>query len=184
MILVIRFIGVLNAAIWLGAAVFFTFAAAPAFFSGEVKTLGLHPFWPGAMAQLVLGRFFYVQYICGVIAIAHLLAEWVYLGRALHRFTLGLLMALLLIGFTGGLWLQPKLKRLNLVRYSMSEEYKPVAIPNEQRIEAARSFKLWHGVAQTINLLGLVGLGIYFWRVTHPTDNLRFVSATTPKFRS
>lgn len=183
MILVIRFIGVMNAAIWLGAAVFFTFAAAPAFFSGEIKTLGLHPFWPGAIAQLVLARFFYLQYICGAIAIVHLLAEWVYLGRPLHRLTLVLLSSLLLIGLLGGLWLQPKLKHLNLVKYSMSEQYKPAAIPPEDRAAAARSFRIWHGVASSINLLALAGLVVYFWRVTHPTDNLRFVSASSPQFR-
>src|SRR5262249_8101692 len=64
-ILVIRFIGVMNAAIWLGAAVSFTFAAAPAFFSGEALKMGLHPYWRGAMAELVLARYFYLQYICG-----------------------------------------------------------------------------------------------------------------------
>lgn len=182
MILVIRFIGIINAAIWLGAAVFLTFGAAPAFFGGEVKNLGLHPFWPGAMAQLVLARFFYLQYICGVIAVAHLLAEWVYLGRRLHRLTLALLIGLLLIAFVGGLGMQPKLRRLNLVKYSMSEQYKPEAIPAEQRVAAAKSFGLWHGVASAMNLVALMGLVVYFWRVTHPSDKLRFVG--TPKFRS
>ena len=76
MILVIRFIGILNAAIWLGAAVFFTFAVAPAFFVGEAKILGLHPFYLGAMAQLVLARFFYLQYICGAIAISSFSPSW------------------------------------------------------------------------------------------------------------
>ena len=181
MILVIRFIGIMNAAIWLGAAVFFTFAAAPAFFRGDIKSLGLHPFWPGAINQLVLARFFSLQYICGTLALAHLLAEWVYLGRALQRFTLGLLLGLLCVSFTGGLWLTPKLKKLHLTKYSMSAEYKPLAIPAAERLAADNSFKTWHGVSQIFNLLAMGGLVIYFWRVTHPTDNLRFVGA--PKFR-
>ena len=172
----------MNAAVWLGAAVFFTFAAAPAFFSGEVKTLGLHPFWPGAMAQLVIARFFYLQWICGVIAIAHLLAEWVYLGRPFYRLTFGLLVGLLCIGFAGGLWLQPKLKKLNLIKYSMTDQYKPAAIPAEERIAAVKAFRIWHGVAQVMNLVALGGLILYFWRVTHPTDNLRVLNAA--KFRS
>lgn len=182
MILVIRFIGIMNAAIWLGAAVFFTFAAAPAFFGNEIKALGLHPFWPGAINQLVLARFFSVQYICGTVAIAHLLAEWVYLGRALQRVTLGLLLGLLCIAFAGGFWLSPKLKALHLVKYSMSAEYKPVNIPPPERLAATRAFATWHGVSQILNLFAMGGLVVYFWRVTHPTDNLRFVSAT--KFRS
>jgi Domain of unknown function (DUF4149) len=185
-ILVIRFIGVLNAAIWLGAAVFVTFAAAPAFFTGEAKyleTAGMHPFYAGAMAEVVLARYFYVQYICGAIALAHLLAEWVYLGRALQRFTLSVLVGLLCLGFAGGLWLQPRLKRLHLTRYSMSESLKPVAIPDAERVQAGRTFRVWHRVSALANLGALGGLVFYFWRVTHPPDNLRFVSTST-KFRS
>lgn len=181
MILVIRSIGILNAAIWLGAAVFLLVAQG-AFFSGEVKSLGLHPFWPGALAQMVLARYFYLQFACGLVAVAHLLAEWVYLGRPLYRFTFGLLAGLLLIALVGGLLFQPKLKALHLVKYSMSEDYKLVSIPAEQRIQAAESFKLWHGISSAMNLVALGGLVVYFWRVVHPPDNLRFVN--TAKFRS
>ena len=186
MILLLRFIGVVNAAIWLGGAVFFTFGVAPAFLTGEIRTIelqgGLHHFWPGVMGQLALQRYFYLSFICGSIAVAHQLAEWVYLGRALQRFTLGLLVCLLLVGGAGGLWLQPKLKHLHLVKYGMSAQYKPAPLPNAQRLQAAASFRAWHGFAQVINLIGLVGLVIYFWRVTHPSDQLRVLS--TPKFRN
>jgi hypothetical protein len=181
-ILVIRFIGVLNAAIWLGAAVFFTFAAAPAFFSGEVEKLGLHAFWRGAMAQLVLARYFQLQYFCGFIAGAHLLTEYFYLGRRLQRVTLWLLIGLLGVSIAGGLWIQPKLKRLNLVRYSMSESYKPAAIPAPTRAAAAESFRFWHRISQIMNLAGMGALSVYFWRAVHPPDDLRFVGATS-KFR-
>lgn len=182
MILVIRFIGIINAAIWLGAAVFFTLGAAPAFFSNDAKGLGISPFWTGAMAQLVLTRYFYFQYVCSSIAVVHLLAEWIYLGRRLHRITVALLIGLVLIGFAGGLVIQPKLKKLNLVKYSMSEHYKPVTLSAEERVAAAKSFSRWHGVSQVLNLCALLGLITYFWRVTHPAENTRFVSAT--KFRS
>ncbi len=182
MILVIRFIGVLNAAIWLGASVFFTFAAQGTFFSPEAKATGLHPFWPGLFAQLMIGKYFQLQSICAAIAIVHLLAEWVYLGRALHRLTAGLLVVLFLIGLIGGLVLQPKMREMHLVKYSMSPDYKPVQMPTERRLEAQASFSRWHGVAMGINLVVLGCLVFYFWRVTHPPDNLRFVGTT--KFRS
>lgn len=182
MILAIRFIGILNASIWLGGAFFFTFFAAPAFFSGDIKSFGLHPFWPGAMAQLVIAGFFQLQYICSALALAHLFAEWVYLGRTLHRLTLGLLLGLFFVGLAGGLWLQPKMKELHLTKYSMGPDYKPVPMADARRIQAANSFSRWHGVSQIINLATLGCLVIYLWRVTHPSDNLRFVGA--PKFRS
>lgn len=181
MILVIRFLGILNAAIWLGAGVFFTFAAQRTFFSDEVKNIGLHPFYPGVMAQLFISRYFQLQSICAVVAIAHLLAEWVYLGRALHRFTLGLLIGLFLVSITGSLVVQPKMKELHLIKYSMGPDYKPVPMPDAQRIQAAKAFGRWHAVSSIVNLLVLAGLTVYLWRVTHPPDNLRFVGA--PKFR-
>lgn len=182
MILVIRFIGILNAAIWLGAGVFFTFAAQRTFFSDEIKATGLHPFWPGTIAQMFVVRYFQLQCVCAVVALAHLLAEWVYLGRALHRLTLGLLIGLFLVGMTGGLWLQPKMKELHLTKYSMGPDYKPVPMPDARRIQASKSFGRWHAVSSIVNLIVLGGLTIYLWRVTHPSDNLRFVGA--PKFRS
>ena len=188
MILALRFIGIMNAAIWLGGAVFSTLAVLPAFFSGEIKVIQdqgrLHPFYPGAIAQLILHRYFFLYYLCGAIAIVHQLAEWVYLGRALNRLTMSALVGLLAIGCIGGLWLQPKLKQLHLTKYGMTAQYTRPAtpVPDAQRIAAARSFRLWHGVAQAVNLLGLAGLIFYFWRVTHPADNLRVL--TPPKFRS
>ena len=36
-----------------------------------------------------------------------------------------------------------------------------------------------------MNLVGLAALIVYFWRVTHPSDDLRILSATAgPQFRS
>jgi len=187
-ILVLRFIGVMNAAIWLGGAVFFTFAVAPAFFSGEIKLIEshgrLHPFYPGAIIQLVMERYFRLYYICGSIALVHQLAEWVYLGRVLRRINLGVLISLLLIGGMGGLWLQPMLKELHLIKYGMTAQYTRPAtpIPDADRIQAAKSFRGWHGVSMALNVVALVGLTFYFWRVANPTDNLRVLGS--PKFRS
>ena len=58
------------------------------------------------------------------------LAEWVYLGRALQRVTAGLLVALFLLGLIGGLVLQPKMRELHLIKYSMGADYKwPTSSP-------------------------------------------------------
>lgn len=182
--LVLRFIGVLNAAVWLGAAVFFTFAVGPAFFTDQAKEVFHGLFWPGVMAQFVIGRYFYLQQICGVIALVHLVAEWFYLGRALLRLNVVILSGLLLFGFVGGFWIQPKLHELHLVRYGLNEQYQPAPLSVAERTEASNSFKVWHGISQAMNLVALAGLVVYFWRVTHPSDDLRILSATaTPQFR-
>ena len=178
MIRVLRFIGVTNAAIWLGAAVFFTFGMAPVIFSDELKRLLNGPFWPGLIAQMALERFFHLQYICAVIALVHQGAEWLYLGRGLRKVTIGLLIGLISVSFVGGLWLQPKLKRLHQIKYGTTEQYRPAPVPAEERATAARQFRTWHGVSQVINLLALGGLFVYLWRLTHSDDASRFTRAT------
>ena len=182
MIVFLRFIGVTNAAIWLGAAIFFTLGVAPVFFTEELRQLLHGPFWPGVIAQMVLERYFHLQYVCGVIALVHQVAEWLYLGRALRRLTLGLLVGVMCLSFLGGLWLQPKLHRLFLTKYGASAQYQPATVPAEERAQATRLFGLWHGISQAVNLLVLGGLIVYFWRVSHPDDATRFIG--TPKFRS
>jgi hypothetical protein len=181
-IVILRFIGVTNAAIWLGAAIFFTLGVAPVFFTDELKRLLNGPFWPGVIAQMALERYFHLQYICAVIALVHQVAEWLYLGRALRKLTLGLLLGVMCLSFIGGLWLQPKLHRLFLTKYGATAQYQPAPVPAEERVRAARQFSTWHGISQAVNLLVLGGLVVYFWRVSHPDDSARFLG--TPKFRS
>ncbi len=176
MTVVLRLIGVMNAAVWFGGALFFSFGVAPAFFSQEMKGL-FGEVYTGVIAQLVFERYFVLFYWCGAIAVVHLLAEWVYLGKPLHRLTLGILIGVYLIGLFGGLWLQPKLQRLHQTKYARAELVTPAL-----RTQAARSFRIWHGVSEITNLLALGGLAVYTWRVSNPPNQTRFSSAA--KFRS
>jgi hypothetical protein len=175
-ILFLRLIAVLNAALWFGAGLFFTFAVAPAIFTPEMKRL-FGEAWVGVIAQMIIARFFVLQYWCAAIALVHQMAEWVYLGRALQRVTVGLLLGLFGLALFGGLWLQPKLKKLHQIKYGRAELYAPA-----QKARAAASFRVWHGVSQVTNLLALGGLGWYVWRMTNPSEGPRFVRAN--KFRS
>jgi hypothetical protein len=167
----------MNAAVWFGAAIFFTFGIGAAPFSQEMKTLlgGKNfSYFSGAIAQIYIARYFYLHLICGAVALVHLLAEWIYLGRTPQKFALGLLMALIAAGVLGGTVLQPKMKELHSKKYTSSSA--------QARESADRSFRTWHGASQGINLLMLCGLAIYLWRVANPADPARFVSTT--KFRS
>ena len=169
---ILRFVGVVNAAVWLGAAVCFTFVAAPAMFSAEMKEIlgpQNYPFYSGRIAQMVVARFFVLQYVCGAIALAHLLVEWLHLGRPLLRLTAGLATGLFALGLAGGLWLQPKLKQLHQSKYAHSEPHSPAA-----KEQVARSFRVWHGVSQAANLLALIGLTVYVARVASPGGGPRF----------
>ena len=175
MIAFLRFIGVLNAAVWFGAALFFTFGIAPAFFTAEMKKL-LGEIYSGLVAQMVLERYFVLHYCCGAIALVHQLAEWVYLGKALQRLTFGLLLGILALNLAGGLWLKPKLTELHRIRYSRPEQYSAA-----QRQDAARLFRNWHSVSMIMNLAVLAGLALFAWRLAMPPNGPRFVPG---KFRS
>jgi hypothetical protein len=164
----LRFLGVANAAVWFGAAIFVTFFGGPVFFSDRmIHALSDQRYYAGAAAQIFLSRYFLLHYVCGALAATHLLAEWLYLGRRLTRFTLGLLTVLLGLTLLGGFWMQPKLHDLHQTMY-----LNPQA---EAKASATQTFRIWHGVSQAANLLVTIGLLVYFWRLTHPR-RLRDVS--------
>jgi hypothetical protein len=85
---ILRFVGVVNAAIWLGAGIFVLFVF-PAVFSPEMHQLfgeeKAFKYYSGGVAMVLFKRFFALQYICGTIALLHLIAEKLYLGRAFPR---------------------------------------------------------------------------------------------------
>jgi hypothetical protein len=174
----VRLVGLLNAAVWFGAAVFFTFSSGRAPFSREMELLlgpQNYPYFSGAIAQIFVARYFQLQFLCSIIAVVHLLAEWLYLGRFPQNFRLGLLLGLCVAVVAGGYWIQPKLKRLHATKYAAHQ-------PPEIQQAAARSFRAWHGVSMSVNLLVVAGLAIYLWRVANPVEEARFVSAV--RFRS
>lgn len=173
MIGVLRFIGIFNAAIWLGGAVFFTFGAGQAPFSDAMKELlteSNYPYFSGAIAQLLIAKYFALHLICGVVALVHLGAEGLYLGRPVRRSTLILLLALFGFGLLGSFWLQPKMKELHQHKYAPN-------LPQETRDQKAKSFRIWHATSQVVNIFVLGGLCVYVWRANNPPDPTRFVSA-------
>lgn len=169
----LRFVGIANAAAWLGACLFYTLCAGPAMLSGEMQGLlgpKYFPYFSGAVGLILLERYFHFQIACASVALLHVLAERFYLGRRLTRTRLGLLAGLLAFGVAGSLWLTPKLERLHRLAHAQN------ALP-ATREAAARSFRTWHGVFQGFNVLMIAGVAVCVWRVTHPRDELRFVGA-------
>jgi hypothetical protein len=174
----LRFVGLLNAAVWFGAALYQTFIAGPAFASREMADLltGRNfPFFSVAIAQIVASRYFYLQLVCGFLALFHVLAEWLYLGKVPQRFWLGLLFTIVALNLAGGFLLQPKLKDWHRLAFAPNT-------PAETRKSAARAFRAWQGTAEVVNFLVAGGLGVYLWRMANPADTNRFARAT--KFRS
>lgn len=175
----LRFVGVVNAAIWFGSAVFFTFVGGPAIFSAEMtRLLGTEafPYYSGAIAQVFLERYFILHHVCGTIALVHLGAEWLYLGRPVARIRLWVVLGILGLGLLGGFWLQPKLQALHRARH------RSPAVTEQQ--QAARSFRLWHSTAQSANLAMILGILFYLWRVSNPGSPERRWFVGAGKFRS
>jgi hypothetical protein len=172
----LRLVGLLNAAVWFGAAVFFLFGAEPALTgSRDIQQLlepRNYPYFSVALAQLVGVRFFRLYLLCGFIALLHLTGEWLYLGKYPRRLWLALLLMLWLGGCLEAFWLQPRLQTLHQREFTAST----------QRVAARDSLRFWQGASHTLEAVLVCGLGIYLWRMANPPDPMRFVSAT--KFRS
>lgn len=171
---ILRFVGLANAAVWLGGAVFYTLGIAPALVSQAIVDVlrpENFPYFSGAIAQVVLTRYFHLHLACATVALLHLGVEWLYLGRATRRFWTLLLMALFGASLIGAFWLTPKLRDLHRSRSLVK------AAPG-QREAAAKSFRVWQGFFQGLNVLMIAGVAVYFWRAAHPPDELRFVGST------
>ena len=174
-----RFVGVVNAAIWLGGTFFCVLQARPSLFMPAMEVLlgvgnAAHfPYIAGGAAQVVMARCFEFQIVCAVIAWLHALAEWLYLGRPPRKFAFSLLAGLLALGLIGASGVQPRLKELHRTRYR--------AVQPAERESATNAFRTWRLVSDGLNLLIVGGLAVYLWRVSNPPDTPRFVSSV--KFR-
>ena len=172
---ILRFVGLTNAALWLGGAIFYTLGIAPALVSedmvGVLKPENF-PYFSVAITQLVLTRYFHLHLACAVVALLHLLVEWAYLGRATRGMWTYLLITLFTVSLISSVWLSPKLRELHRTRHLLK------AAPG-QREAAENSFRVWQGVFQGLNVLMIAGVAVYFWRASHPSDELRFVGTPT-----
>jgi hypothetical protein len=160
----------MNAAVWLGATIFFTFGAEPGCFSADMNAalnITGDSYYPGAISQVIMSRYYHVALACAVVALLHLVAEWLYMGKPARKFSFGLLAALFVLAFIGGNAIQPALTRLNKQHYTAAQ--------TAERVSAGRSFHAWDTVLKAFNILTIAGLVVHVWRVANPSDTLRFV---------
>ncbi len=168
-----------NAAIWFGASIFLVVALG-AIFSPEIvevfrKNGDTTKYYTGAVAMAVFHRYFVLQYICGIIAILHLVAEKLYLGRALPRLGIGLVGLLLFMALVGGWGVQPRIEKLRADKYANN-------VTAEQRAKAEHSLDTLHAVSVCINVFAMAGLLVHLLRVTRPEES-RHYGTLFPQFR-
>lgn len=167
----------MNAAVWLGTAIFFTFGVEPGCFSADMHAalgVGKESYFSGAIASALMIRYYHTALVCGIIALFHLFAEWIYKGRPAPKSSFLLVGGLFLLMLIGSNAIQPALTRLNKKHYT-------AAAPAD-RVSAGRYFRVLSVTGDFFNLLTISGLVIYVWRVSTPSDTLRFVRPV--QFRS
>ncbi len=175
----LRFVGIVNAAIWFGASVFFAGVVLPGVFSGDVHKLfgeeSAYKYYAGGVAMALFGRFFVLQYVCGSVALVHLFAEKLYLGRAFPRLATTIAAGVLFLSLVGGLAVQPRLREFRQTMYSTTASA-------DQKAAAAHSFGVWHGTSMAVDLVILAGLLVYLMRMARSEESSRY-GTIFPTFR-
>ncbi len=168
----LKTIGVVNAAAWFGAALSCTLIASPAIRSDGVRTLlgtRYFPYFSGAIDQVMASRFGYWLLAFALVALLHLGAEKIHLGRTPRRGWLGLVLALAMGVGVLTFGLQPRLRHLHLMRHAVNTT-------PAQRESYHRSFVAWSAATSVLSWLMIGGLGLYLCRLASPPETTRFVS--------
>jgi hypothetical protein len=161
----LKFLLGVTVAIWLGMAVFFTFAAGPAFFSEPMleifkKAGASEPKqFSGLVAMMMLAKYYHWNYVCGALALLLLLAEKWILGHPVRK--VGLIAAVLALGLAAvaAQGIQPRLHGLYQVKYDVQR-------PESERVTAGKQFGALHGISQMLNLTAIASLLVLAWSVT------------------
>lgn len=167
----------MNAAVWLGAAVLFTFGIEPGCYSPEMRaTLGAtgETYYSGAVAGVLTTRYYYITLACAVVALLHFLTEWLYVGQPRRKFSLWLIVGLFVVTLLGARAIHPAMTRLNKKHYTSAQA--------ADRQSAAKYYRILSTLLCGFNVLTVGGLVLYAWRVGSPSDTLRFVRPV--QFRS
>ena len=155
---IVQLVGTLNAAVWLGGAVFFTFIAGPAFFDPALEAVLPKP-EDGVAARFLIGRFTAFQLSCGCIALVTMTLCWRLQGGKFPRAQGLLLGGILLLIVLGMVVLAPKLNALHELKYA---DYFDVKATKAQSEAAGKAFGPLHAISQVGNLVVLLGLVAQF----------------------
>ena len=159
----LRFVRIVNAAIWCGASIFLV-VGLPGIFSPELERL-LTKAYVGFAAEALLRRYFILYYCCGFAGLLCIGIEWAYSGKG-SEFDAVLLGVLTILGLLFGRLLQPRMHDWHY--------FKHFGRTLEEQAHAARLFGIWHGISQLLNLFVIAGLIYYLWRTTRPPESPRY----------
>ncbi len=170
----LRFVGMANAAVWLGAAVFLVLGVEPGVYSTEMLEHLKKPFYDYfslVLDALMRTQFLYFSVVCGAVALLHLMAEWLYLGRRVPRLTLGLVLVIISLVLLNCVWLRSHISALHEARFKAQ----PTAVQ-----EIQQSFARWKRVSTATDVLTIGCLALYLWRVAREDTPLNFLGSPVP----
>lgn len=173
MLLFLRWLGILTAAAWFGAAVSFALAVGPAFSSDAMLKL-LPASHAEAAAQIVADRFLTAQYLCGLLALAHMVGGKLYTGRPIQRASLCLTVGLLGLALISASLFQPKLKKNHLDTFGTRST-------PQQRIQGQRWFGIWNFISTSANVVMILGLSVHLLQTVSSEASYRYIAG--PKIR-
>ena len=119
-----------------------------------------------------------LHYICGILGISHLLIEYFIKQETFPKKGIIYVGLLLMLAIIGGKLISPNLNLWHQQKYQFQIktegeppmiEFKPYA--KEIRQTAKLKFTVWDGISQTVNLIMLLMLLFYFWKLVHPTNS-------------
>ena len=183
----LRFIGLMNAAVWLGAVVVYAALISPALVSAEMLEVfsgarpAMAPAYRGLAVEVVAWKFYWIHFICGGMMAFHLLLEWLFTGKATRTLILYLAMTMIVLGLANGLLLHFKMKELHRIRY----EHIPPPVSAKQaegKAKAGRMFDSLQTATEVMHWVMVAGLVVLLWKTATPGEQPRFNS--TRKFKS
>lgn len=174
MITFLRFVGVMNAAVWLGGSAFQLLAVAP-FFATPASRWLLGDLHAGGVGLMLWHRFYTLQYLCLGVSVLHHAAEWVYIGRPMARLNAILLGVILALSLLGDQTLQRAVTPAHWTRGNTH------ASPQD-RARAERVYPLWTTAWEVTNGLLCALVLLNSWRTLTASHGPRFVTQT--KFRT
>lgn len=183
----LRFIGLMNAAVWFGAVVVYAALISPAMLSPEMLDIfggarnPMAPAYRGLAMEIVASKFYWIHFICAGVMAFHLLMDWLFTGKAARTLMLYLAGTMIVLGLANGVLLFQKMKELHRIHY----KYTPPPVTKEQ-VEIKAKAATMHDALQTatevIHWIMVAGLLVYTWKTATPGEQPRFSSAR--KFKS
>ena len=186
----LRFLGLLNAGIWLGSSICMVIVALTIFTTKDFETIlptpppataGDKPTNPrkGLAGQALFKRHFVLCYACSGLGLAILLLHWRVAEPKFPKARAGLLALLLALTLGGGLWLTPRLGELMEKKYPEVFNTDQMRAPTtaarlkKEAAQAAAEHQRLHRISEIASLAIMTGLILYFAMLCRREDKRR-----------